>query len=66
MRPRLTPGVIEALSEAQKKVLRIGMDYEMDPAFESEREREAGLRWGTMEELAAEVSAAAVEAVSRL
>jgi hypothetical protein len=30
---RLTPSVIEALSDAQKKVLRIGMDYELDPAF---------------------------------
>lgn len=47
----LTPAVLAALSPAQNQLLRIGMDVKMDPVFETERAREMGVRWGTLEEL---------------
>ena len=52
----LTPDAIAALTPAQKRVLRIGRPFELDSAFAPEREREAGVRGGTLEELAAEVA----------
>lgn len=48
---RLTPAALAALSPAQQRLLRIGGDFDMDPVFESERAREADVRWGTLEEL---------------
>ncbi len=54
---RLTPAVLATLSQAQKRLLRIGGDFGMDPVFEPERVREANVRWGTLEELRQEVEA---------
>ena len=54
---RLTPAVLATLTPAQKRLLRIGGDFDMDPAFEPERAREADVRWGTLEELRQEAEA---------
>eukprot|EP01052_Picozoa_sp_SAG31_P000903 SAG31_NODE_28_length_32713_cov_39.100509_13_plen_93_part_00 len=53
---RLTSTVLENLSPQQKQVLRIGHPFELDPVFEKEREREVGVRWGTVEELRAQLA----------
>jgi ectoine hydroxylase-related dioxygenase (phytanoyl-CoA dioxygenase family) len=56
----LSDQLLGTLSDDQKSVLRIGADYELDPAFVSERERETGrVVWGTMEELASQFEAKA-------
>ena len=48
--PRLTPRLISTLTAGQKRVLRIGRDFELDPAFAAERDRETAVRWGTADE----------------
>ena len=45
----LTPELIERLTDEQRQVLWLGRDFELDPSYAAERERELGrVRWSTI------------------